>query len=133
MSRIEPFTVTTPAGTLQSAYQVQSLSFQPGIVTMVEIVVPPGPSGQLGFKIAHSNQSVIPPFSDTWIITDNEKIPWSLSDYPTGDAWEFWSYNTDVYDHTVYLRFHVSEIGAAQLNSIGFIDIHPIASAEDSQ
>lgn len=114
-TRIEPFEVLTPAGTAESSYLVTPLSFQEGRVDRVEIIVPPGPSGLVGFKLAHSGQSVIPLTSSTWNIADDTKFDWAISAFPSGNAWELWTYNNDAYPHTLYLWFHVFELGAAEL------------------
>lgn len=111
-TRIVPFEVLTPKGTAKASFLVTPLSFQDGRVERIEILVPPGPSGLMGFRIAHSNQTVIPVSGSTWNIADGVKFDWPLTNFPTGDAWEMWSYNTDVYDHTVYLWFHVQDFGA---------------------
>lgn len=110
-TRIEPFEVVTPAGTSESSYLVTALPFQDGRVDKVEILIPPGPSGLMGFKLAHSGQSVIPLSGSTWNIADNVKFDWPLTAFPSGNAWELWTYNDDVYDHAVYLWFHVMELG----------------------
>lgn len=110
-TRIEPFEVTTPAGTSVASFLTTSLSFQDGRVERVEIIVPPGPSGLVGFKLAHSGQSVVPIRADTWNIADNARFDWPLTNFPSGNAWELWTYNLDVYEHTIYLWFHVQELG----------------------
>lgn len=132
-TRIEPFAVTVTAGTAIAAYQVDSLPFNDGAVHRVEIVVPPGPSGLVGFKVAHSNQSVIPYNRDVWIITDDEKLDWTLDGFPTGNSWELWSYNTDVFDHTIYLRFHVTDFAATVAPTIPLLPIPIIGTGEDVQ
>lgn len=108
--RVEMFEVTTPAATAVGAAISTSLPMDMGVTRKVEIIVPPGPSGLMGFRIAHSGQVVIPYSATTWIITDDEKLDWTLDGYPTGAAWSIVSYNTDIYDHTVYIRWFLDEI-----------------------
>lgn len=109
-NRIHPFTIVVPAGTTESAFQRTDLSFQDGRVDLLQVRIPPGPSGLAGFRIAHSGQSVIPYREDIWFVTDNDKLDWELEKYPTGDAWEFWAYNLDVYDHSFHVWFHVTDV-----------------------
>lgn len=109
-TRIEPFEVLTPANTAEASYLVTALPFQDGQVERVEILVPPGPSGLMGFKLAHSGQSVIPLSGSQWNIADNARFDWPLHSFPTGNAWELWTYNTDVFEHTIYIWFHVLEL-----------------------
>lgn len=111
-SRIELMTVTVPAGTaLANPFRTKA-SFNDGIVDRLEMRWPPGPSGLVGLRIGHSGQVVIPDSGAGWIVTDDESIVWSMEDYPTANAWFVDGYNTDVNDHTVYLRWLMSEIPA---------------------
>lgn len=129
--RIEIFEVLIPAGTVIASPQETQLSFQDGRLDRLQITVPPGPSGLVGFRIAHSGQSIIPRSGDAWIVTDNEHIDWDTDNYPTGNAWSVFAYNLDYYDHTIYLRFHVTEFGAITPTVIQPIDIQPLGTAED--
>lgn len=108
-SRIEPFSVTVPAGTSSATPLDFPTTFNEGIVEKLEIIIPPGFSGLVGFKLVHSGTVVIPYQYDEWIISDSEKIEWTLQGYPTGSAWAVRAYNEDVYDHTMYLRYLVTE------------------------
>lgn len=130
--RIEHFTVLVPAGTTRAAPQTTSLSFNAGIVERIEILVPPGPSGLAGFRILHSNTVVIPYDPDEWIIADNEVLKWSTEGYPTGSAWGFRAHNTDVFDHTFYLRLFVVETRRSDVVRAQLVSIAPSGTAEDS-
>lgn len=129
-NRIEPFEVTIPANTAIASFQRTDLSMQDGRADKVQIRVPPGPSGLVGFKIAHSGQSVIPYFVDRWFITDNDKLDWDLANYPQGDAWQLWAYNLDVYAHTLYLWFHVTDLDVMGVPIIQPVVIAQTASSE---
>lgn len=129
--RIETFDVTIPAGTLVAAPQVTALAFNIGVVQGIEIQVPPGPSGLVGFRIRHSGDTVIPYDRSKWIIADNDVIRWPLEGFPTGRAWSIEAYNTDVYAHTLYIRFLVSEIQRDTLARPQLVYIAPGATAED--
>lgn len=131
--RIEPFTVTVPAGTLAASFAEFPLTFRDGRVDRLEIRVPPGPSGLMGFRLAHSGQSVIPYTGSEWIIADNESLDWDTDNYPTGGAWELWAYNEDVYPHSLYLRFHVTELAVSSTAPDVPIPIEPIGEAEEPE
>lgn len=129
--RIEAFDVTVPMGTPIALAIDTDLDFQRGRVDRLELRVPPGPSGLVGFRIGHSRQIIIPRSGSTWIVADNYTFDWDLSNYPTGDAWFISTYNTDVYDHTLQIRFHVTELGVFQPTIIQPLAIYPVATAED--
>lgn len=111
-SRVELFEVAVPAGTAVAAAILTATRFDEGDVETVEVVVPPGPSGQVGFAILHGGGRVFPRESNRWIITDDEKITWHTSNLPDAGDWAVEAYNTGVYDHTLYVRFLVSETGS---------------------
>lgn len=130
--RIESFTVLTPAGTLDTAPQTTALSFNDGVVQQIEILIPPGPSGLMGFRILHSGDVVIPYDRSKWIIADNEVIKWPLEGYPTGRAWAIRTYNLDAYSHTLYIRILVDETPRATSQRAQLVYIAPGGTAEDN-
>lgn len=108
--RIETPAVTIPAGTLEAAPQTTALSLRDAVLERIEVRIPPGPSGLVGFALLHSGQQVIPFREGDWIITDDESLDWAVERYPTGDKWSVRGYNTDIYPHTLYLRLHFREV-----------------------
>lgn len=108
-TRVELFTVTVPAGTTIAAPQITATRFDVGEVETVEILVPPGNAGLLGFAIMHSNASVLPREEDRWITAVGETIRWPTQDLPTAGAWAIRAYNLDVNPHSIYLRYLVRD------------------------
>lgn len=108
------YPATFPAGTPQSSPLTINVGFPPRELATLEIVVPPGPMGYMGFAITMGGVNVIPVQSGTYIVTDDETIHWPLSGMPNSGAWQVTGYNTDVFDHTVYLRFLVNLLQAGQ-------------------
>lgn len=131
--RIELFEVTVPAATLQAAPTTTALTFQDGAVSAIEVVVPPGPSGLLGFQIWFSGQRVIPFRNNTFFKTDNEIIKWPIQGFPTTGRWQFVAYNIDVYAHTLQVRMLVDEVSRAPAALPPLVPIAPGGTAEDSE
>jgi len=129
-SRVEVFDVTVPAATSIVAPQATALPFDDGVVQRIEILIPPGPSGLVGFRITHSGDTVIPHDRSKWIIADDDTLKWDVENYPTGSAWGFTAYNLDIYDHTLYLRFFVVETATNVAPPVPILYIAPIASSE---
>lgn len=129
--RIEVFQVTIPAGTAQASPLTTPLSFNQGIVHKLEITIPPGPSGLVGFRIRHSSQTVIPNSGTNFIIADGQYIEWDLEGYPVGNAWAIQAYNTDVFPHTLYLRFLINETRRNILAPAQLVPIAPGGLAMD--
>lgn len=108
-NRIESFTVTIPKGTLASAPVNIATDFNPGIVERITFTVPPGPSGLMGFQFAYGNAVIIPHDNSKWLIFDDVSKDWPIDEYPTGSYWAVIGYNTDVFDHTIYVDYHITE------------------------
>lgn len=104
-SEIFAFAVTVPAGTLQAAPQRSELAMPPREVQVVEVRVPPGPRGQLGFALAMAHVAILPSNPGQFFIMDDDRVSWPLQDQNTSGAWQLLAYNTGLVDHTIYLRF----------------------------
>lgn len=111
--RIESPVVTIPAGTLKAAPVTVPFVWQEGIVTVIEIDVPPGPSGLMGFHVTQSGSQVIPRTIGQDIITDDHYFIWPIEDFPTGAKWAVVGYNLDGYDHSIQFHFHINEFSPA--------------------
>jgi hypothetical protein len=111
--RIEVVAATVVAFTPIAAPVVVPLFFNEGRVDAIEIIVPPGPSGLVGFKVRHSAQVIIPYSGNAFIVTDDEKIHWPLENFPTGRAWDCVIYNLDIFPHTITFRFLVTDAAPA--------------------
>lgn len=108
--RIEVFDVTVPTGTTVAAPQTTALEFADGIVTDIEILIPPGPSGFVGFRFAYGGQPIIPHTVNEFIIASGEVIKWPIRNFPTGRKWQLQAHNTDIFNHTIHLRFLITEL-----------------------
>ncbi len=110
---IYEFAVLVPANTPQSAPQLSSLSMPPRVVTEVEIRVPPGPLGNLGFQLAAAGRPFIPRNAGAYVVTDDEVISWALEEQITSGAWQLIAYNTGDFPHTIHVRF-LTQLPAAR-------------------
>ena len=126
---IRQYTVTVPAGTPSTAPFTTPMDFPPREVDALQIVVPPGPSGQVGFRVMVGGVPVIPYDSDDWVITSGENITWPLTGYPNSGAWSVQAYNTGTVDHAVYFRFLLSLATTGGTTAPAMIDNVDIAPA----
>lgn len=108
-TRVHVFTVETAPRTPESSPLTTNLDFPEGRVERIEVLVPPGPSGLLGWAIDHSNQRILPYESAGFIVADGEVIKWDLERFPTGRDWQVVTFNEDLYPHTIYLRVLVED------------------------
>jgi hypothetical protein len=102
---IRSFQVTIPAGTPVSAPFTAAISFPPRTVMQVDWQVPTGPSGLMGWALTIGGQPVIPRNPGAYIIADGRAQSWPVEGYPDQGQWQVTGYNTDIYDHSVYLQF----------------------------
>lgn len=110
-ARIEAFDVTIPADTATDTPVSVPTAFPGGLVERIDVQVPPGPSGLLGWSLAYADQPVIPRTPGVFIIADAAAFTWPVEGYPDGGAWSVVGYNLDVYPHTIHIQFLVNEYG----------------------
>jgi hypothetical protein len=65
----------------------------------------------MGWKLTMSGGQAVLPTNGQYIITDDDKDVWTVVNQPDSGQWEVTGYNTDVYDHTVYLDFFLDLVG----------------------
>lgn len=109
--RVEISSVTCPANTTQANALEVNISFNPGIVREVEIVIPAGHAGVTGLALAQAHQIIIPSSGNIWIIGDDDVLRWPLDGYMNTGSWSAFVYNTDFANaHTWYFRWLIDEI-----------------------
>lgn len=104
---VHQFAITVPAGTPKTSPVTTPMVMPAREVRRVEITVPPGPGGYVGFAIGAAGTIIIPANAGQWIVTDDEKIGWDLDGAHNSGSWSFVAYNTGRDDHTIYVRFLV--------------------------
>lgn len=109
---IRRFAVTIPAGTAIAAGFTSSLSVPVRQVTRIDVRVPPGPRGEVGFGIGAAGATIVPYGGVNYIITDDESLSFPLESTITSGAWVFYGYNTGTYPHTIQVYFFLELIGA---------------------
>lgn len=112
--RVEWFSITIPANTLKASPQTFPCAFHEGEVTEVDVIVPPGPKGTVGFYVAAGGSQYIPRTSGSFVVADSVYIQWPLKHAINSGAWSVVAYNTDVISHTIEVSFLVDENGPAQ-------------------
>jgi len=104
-AEIYAFDIDVPAQTPVSAPVIIDLSMPAREIERVEIMVPPGAAGNVGFQFASSGTPFIPVRGATFIIASPGTLDWSLEDQITSGSWQAIAYNTGAYDHYIQARF----------------------------
>lgn len=111
--RVEWFTVTIPANTRQTAPVSFPLVFNQGTVTEIDVKVPPGPAGNIGFFIAAGGSQYLPRTFGSFIVPDDDYFTWPIANAINSGSWACVAFNTDVVAHTIQVSFQVNEIQAS--------------------
>lgn len=107
---VRSFVITIPHGTLQTAPITTELEMPPRVVRQINIRVPPGPRGEMGFQIGASGVQVIPHNVGQYLVLDDESLSWQLDNQIDSGGWEISGYNNGDYDHTIHIRFLVDPV-----------------------
>jgi hypothetical protein len=108
--RIEWFQASVPALTPVITPYRQALVFPFGNVVEIDVKVPPGPAGNVGFYITAGGSQYIPRTSGTFIIPDSDYFTWPLANAINSGSWGIVAYNTDVWPHLIEVGFLVNEV-----------------------
>ena len=120
------FTATVTAGTADTSPQTVALDVGMATVEKIRWRVPPGPNGQLGWRMAMGGVQVIPTGSGDWIVANDESDEWDMTGLPDEGEWQLIGYNNGNYDHSVYLWFYTSPVAPATAAPI--LSLFPSAS-----
>jgi hypothetical protein len=107
-TRVLPFTVTIPPETLASAPVSIPINLDGWTVEALDLEVPPGPSGLMGFQIYNNGVAWIPYGPGNWLVWDDNTERYYLDNQPDAGGWAVVGYNDGVYPHNVTVRAHVS-------------------------
>lgn len=112
-TRVLSFTATIPAGTPVAAPVTIPLSLDNWEIERIDLEVPPGPSGLMGFQLYNNGVAWIPYGTGKWLIWNDVKDSYYMTDQPSASGWAVVGYNTGAWPHTVTVRFHVNPVTAA--------------------
>lgn len=105
------FTANIPAGTAIATPVTVDMSTPTRTIDRIQIVVPTGPNGLVGFAIANAGVPVIPRNRGGWIIANGEVVDWALQEQITSGSWQLIGYNLGQYSHNLYVRLLMDLVG----------------------
>ena len=119
-TEVHAFQVTIPAGTSVGAPYVETLTLDYRTIVTVDLMVPSGPGGVMGFAVWHSGTQVLPIEPGVWFVWDGLDQSWDMTDLPDSQGWQVAGYNSGDYDHTVYVRLHTVPVVAGEAPAPAF-------------
>jgi hypothetical protein len=100
--------------------------FNDGDVTEIDVKVPSGPNGNVGFFIGAGGSQYVPRTKGSFIRPNNDFFEWPLTNAINSGSWSVTAFNLDIFDHTIQVFFQVNETGAAHQSAVSLL---PSASA----
>lgn len=113
--RVLQFAATIPAGTTKASPYTVPLALDNWEAEAIDLEVPAGPAGLMGFAVFNNGEQWLPLPAGTWLVWDNVRETWSLYGQPNASGWQIVGYNTGTYDHTITVRFHVNPPSTTQI------------------
>ena len=124
---IHQFDCTIPAGTTIAAPVTIPMVLPLYEIDSIDVQVPPGPNGVVGFYLELGSQQWIPWEAGTWLVWDDRTENWPLDSQPSSETWALVGYNNGVYDHTVSIRFHLNGAGAQSSDGVVTVEVSDLA------
>lgn len=113
--RVEKFALVAAAG---SSNSFQNHSFLDGVVTRLELYVPPGHAGLTAWSFWFGQAQMIPKTEGAAVVADDQQFEWDLDNLPTGSGgpggsgWRSLYSNSDDYPHTFHIQVWLVEFDA---------------------
>lgn len=101
-------TATIPAGVTADSPDTFEVTLDNWDIVSIDLEVPPGPAGNMGFFLSNNGQPWIPRVVGEYFVWDDHHQSFAVTDYPSGSGWQITGYNTGSYDHIVIVTFHVN-------------------------
>jgi hypothetical protein len=111
-TRVYTTVFTIPAGTAIAAPLSQAIALENNILDSLDVTIPDGHVGLTGLAVFWSGTQIFPYQGATWINGNNERIGYAYDAEITQNGLSLVGYNTDIYPHSFYLRWYVSDLDA---------------------
>ena len=105
--------LTVPAGTPIAAPVSAAVALTDENLDNVRVIIPAGHAALTGFAITWGGTQVVPYGTGTWITGDDEIIDYPWKDEVTAGGLVVTGYNLDIFPHTFYLRWTLTDRAAA--------------------
>jgi hypothetical protein len=110
MDRLYYQTLVVPAGTAITAPASQAWPLEDNELANIHVTVPDGHCGLTGFRILQAQQQIVPFANSQYLVANDEKIDYPFDDEITSTGLVLEGYNTDIFQHTFYVRALVKNL-----------------------
>lgn len=112
-TEVHQFSATIPADTPFDTPVTIALEQANYEIESIDIQVPPGPSGLVGFYLALADTQWIPFEAGEFIVWDDHIASYATENQIVNGGWNLVGYNGGAFDHTITITFHTNPIGSA--------------------
>lgn len=102
-----------PANTAIAAPVSQAVILEDAQLDTLTIVIPDGHVGLTGIAITRGGVQTFPFIQGTWLTGNNDVVQYPYDGEITANGFVLSGYNTDIYPHSFYLRWEISDLTAA--------------------
>lgn len=115
--RYVPFDVTIPKATVIASPQITDVSSGDVGLLEVQCLVPPGPSGAVGWQLRLAGGVILPwQNTSTWIVADGQLLTFDVG-LEVDSGLQVAAYNIGTFDHTLRFRLKVQDLVTGQVSS----------------
>jgi hypothetical protein len=132
MDQLWPLTVTVPAGTAEDNPLIVPWPLVDANLDFIDIIIPDGHSGQTGIAVYWSGTQILPWGTDTWIVANDEKVHTPINSYITVSGLSVYAYNVGQFEHSFYLRAHITYTTTPVVSEEGTIGASTANAPEDA-
>lgn len=111
-ARLETQNVTCAASITAANPTEIALTWPPGIVRRITIVIPDGHSGLTGIALGYGHEAIMPNSVGAFISGNDETLHYDITDQVPGVQWEAFVCNVDLQAHSWQIRFELDELVA---------------------
>lgn len=125
-SRVEVYDVAVPALTPKAAPLETPTVWTPGELVSVDVRIPDGAAGLVGFRILYAHAQAIPTTPGAWIIGNDDLFQADAIGYLNGGQWSVLAYNLDNFPHTLHVRYFVADLSRLGAGLVGIQPTTPM-------
>lgn len=112
VAEVRSFDVTVATGSTPGAPATYDVSFPVREVRWIDVQVPDGVRGTVGFAFASGGVQMFPQAGSPMVVVNGQGVHWDVEGAIDSGAWQMLAYNIGAFDHTLYVSFGLDPVTA---------------------
>lgn len=126
--RIEEFDISPLIGSTPNTPSSFLLDFTQGDVESIDVHIPFGHHDITGIQIWYAQRQMIPITPGDWLTGNDRIVSYDMQNYPAGQSWFAFGYNTDIIPHVFKVFINVQELsGPDVVEPLILLPVEPLA------